>query len=113
MAFVDQMRELIDKGLAASKEALIAAGDKAQQLGEKGVLKMEIVQLRSQIEKLTSRLGLEVYETLVDKGQKTVSKDTPAIAESLAKIQELANQKVQKETAYRNVGGKDEDLKTS
>ncbi|MBU0953928.1 MAG: hypothetical protein KKI09_00750 [Spirochaetes bacterium] len=110
MAFVDQMRGWIDKGLAASKEAFTVVGDKAQQLGEKGVLKMEISQIRSQIMKYTTKLGVEVYDHLVEQDHKSVTRESPAIAETLAKLKELETQKDEKEAAYKNIGGKEEDL---
>ncbi|HAP43552.1 MAG: hypothetical protein A2087_10170 [Spirochaetes bacterium GWD1_61_31] len=110
MAFVDQMKAWIDKGLAVSKEALANLGDKAHQLGEKGVLKMEISQLRSQIVKQSARLGMEVYDILVEKGHKTVSRETTGISEILDKIKELDKHKDEKEAAYGKIGGKEEDL---
>ncbi len=111
MTFSDKIKGFVDQGLHSSKELLKHAGDKAQQWGELGVLKMEIIQLRSQAEKLTTRLGAEVYETLVEKGQKTVGRDSPAIRETLERIAELEKQIITKEAAFSKGGGKEEDLK--
>lgn len=110
MTFSEKIKDFVDQGMKTSKEILKQAGDKAQHWGELGVLKMEIVQLRSQAEKLTTRLGAEVYETLVEKGQKTVSKDTVSIKETLDHIIELEKTIADKEALFTKGGGKEEDL---
>ncbi len=110
MTFAEKMRDYVDKGLKTSKEVLAQAGEKVQQLGEKGVLRMEIIQLRSQAQKLTTRLGAEVYETLVEKGQKTVARDSPAVRETIDKITELETTIAAKEAAFAKIGGKEEEL---
>lgn len=112
MTFSERMKDFLDQGIKASKDIAKQAGDKAQQWGEMGVLKLEITQLKSQSEKLTARLGAEVYEVLVEKGQKTVGKDSPAIRETIDRIEEVEAQIAVKEQAFRKAGGKDEDLKT-
>jgi len=110
MTFSEKMREFVDQGIKSSKDLVKQAGDKAQQWGEMGVLKLEIVQLRSQSEKLTARLGAEVYEVLVEKGQKTVGKDSPAVRDTIDKIEELQRLIDAKEEAFKKAGGKEEDL---
>jgi len=110
MTFSERMKGFVDQGIKTSKELVKQAGDKAQQWGEMGVLKLEIVQLRSQAEKLTARLGAEVYEVLVEKGQKTVGKDSPAVRETIERIEELQKHIDVKEEAFRKSGGKEEDL---
>ena len=111
MTFSERMKSIVDQGIKTSKDLVKQAGDKAQQWGELGVLKMEIIQLRSQAEKLTTRLGAEVYETLVEKGQKTVGRDSPAIRETVERIAELEKQIGEKEATFAKSGGKEEDLK--
>lgn len=110
MTFSEKIKNLVNTGLDTSKDILSKAGEKAQQWGEMGVLKVEIVQLRGQAEKMTARLGAEVYEILVEKGQKTVSRETPAVREILDKIAELEKTVEEKETQFRKLGGKEEDL---
>lgn len=111
MAFSDKIKTIVEQSLAASKEILSKVGDKAQQWGELGVLKMEIVQLRSQAQKLTAKLGAIVYETLVEKGQQSVTKDSPAVRETLAQLSALETQIDDKEALYATKGGKEDDLK--
>lgn len=110
MDFSEKMRNLVDQGIKASKDLVRQAGDKAQQWGEMGVLKLEIIQLRAQAEKLSARLGAEVYAVLVEKGQKTVGKDSPAIRETIDRIEELKAVIEQKEEKFSKAGGKEQDL---
>lgn len=110
MTFSEKIKNIVNTGLDTSKDILSKAGEKAQQWGEMGVLKVEIVQLRGQAEKMTARLGAEVYEILVEKGQKTVSRETPAVRDILDKISELEKNVEEKETQFRKLGGKEEDL---
>ncbi|TFG81708.1 MAG: hypothetical protein E4H20_09240 [Spirochaetales bacterium] len=111
MAFSDKIKAFVDQGLSTSKDILSKVGDKAQQWGELGVLKVEIIQLRSQAQKLTAKLGAEVYETLVEKGQHNVSRDSPAIKETLGQVEELETRINEKELLFKTKGGKEEDLK--
>ena len=113
MTFSERMKQLVDQGISASKELARQAGDKAQEWGEKGVLKLEVVQLRNQAEKLTARLGAEVYEVLVEKGQKSVGKDSPAVRETIDNIEALRAQIDEKEQAFKKAGGKEEDLSSN
>jgi len=110
MTFSEKIKNIVNTGLDTSKDILSKAGEKAQQWGEMGVLKVEIVQLRGQAEKMTARLGAEVYEVLVEKGQKTVSRETPSVRDILDKIAELEKNVEEKETQFRKLGGKEEDL---
>lgn len=110
MTFSERMKVLVDQGIKASKDIVKQAGDKAQQWGEMGVLKLEIVQLRAQSEKMTARLGAEVYEVLVEKGQKTVGRDSPAVRETIERIEELERHIAEKEQAFKKAGGMEEDL---
>jgi len=110
MTFSEKIKNIVDTGIDASKDIISKAGGKAQQWGEMGVLKVEIVQLRNQAEKQIARLGAEVYETLVEKGQKTVSQETPSLREILEKVAELEKTIEDKEAQFHKLGGKEEDL---
>jgi capsule polysaccharide export protein KpsE/RkpR len=80
------MKELLDQGVAVSKEFAIKAGAKAQDLGERGVLMLEIKQLENQAQKLLSRLGNEVYRAFIDRDQPGIDRDAPEIKAILAEI---------------------------
>jgi hypothetical protein len=105
MTFGDKMHDIIDKGVSASRELASRAGEKAKDLGAKGVLKMEIMQLESHAEKLIARLGTEVYMTLVDRNQPSVSRDSPVVQAMLKEIEGLRGRIEAKEKEYRSIGG--------
>ena len=86
MTFLDRMKELLDQGVAASKELAIKAGAKAQDLGERGVLMVEIRQLESQAQKLIGRLGAEAYNTFTEKGETTLSAESDPVKAILSDI---------------------------
>lgn len=87
MKFADRMKELVEKGAAAGKDLAAKAGEKAKELGTKGKLKVEILQLQSRAEKLMSRLGSEVYGALVEDNKASVARNDPKISATLKEIQ--------------------------
>ncbi|MDR2094709.1 MAG: hypothetical protein LBP76_04220 [Treponema sp.] len=86
MAFSDRMKDILGqagekaqdlgtKGIQASKDLLGKAGAKAQELGERGVLTLEIKQLESQFSKQITRLGAEAYKILVERGAESIGRE--------------------------------------
>jgi hypothetical protein len=110
MAFSDQMREMLNKGLAASRDIVSKAASQAQVWGEMGVLKVEVIQLRSQAEKLTAQLGAEVYAAFGERKESSVSADKADIRELVSRITDIGRIIEQKEAAFRKLGGKDSEL---
>jgi len=86
MAFIDKMREMVDQGVMVSKDFAVKAGAKAQDLGERGVMMIEVKQLESQAEKLIGRLGAEVYNAFVERNEETISADSVPIKTILSEI---------------------------
>jgi hypothetical protein len=83
------MRELLDQGAQASKDFLGKAGAKAQNLGERGVLTLEIKQLEGQARKLLGRLGNTVYHRFAEEGAETVSASEEEIKNLLSELGSL------------------------
>jgi hypothetical protein len=110
MAFSDKLQEMLNQGMELSKDFLDKAGAKAKELGELGVMKWEIIQLRGQMKKVAAQLGAAVYSTLMEEGQKSLSADSPAIQDSLVKLDQLMKDVNEREAEYRKKGGKSEDL---
>lgn len=102
MKFSERMKDLLDQGVAASKDLAIKAGTKAQDLGGRGVLMLEIKQHESQAQKLIGRLGTEVYQTFTERGETTLSAENAAIKSILAEIA----------TVKEAIEGKEAELKT-
>jgi threonine dehydratase len=110
MTFSEKMREMLNKGMAASQDIITKAASQAKTWGEMGALKVEILQLRSQAEKLTAQLGAETYAALAERKEASISVDDPAIRELLVRITELDKLVAEKEAEFRRLGGKDSEL---
>ena len=96
MTFSERMKELWEQGVAVSKDFAVKAGEKAQELGERGVLMLEIKQLESQAQKLINRLGNEAYRVFVELEKETIStEDTPikGILTEIAMVKESIEKK--------------------
>ncbi|OHD72816.1 MAG: hypothetical protein A2177_09130 [Spirochaetes bacterium RBG_13_68_11] len=100
MTFAEKMKDMIDKGVVASRELAKKASEKAKELGAKGVLKLEIAQLESQAEKLIAKLGAEVYASMVERKAVNVSRDNPAVADALKEIESLRDSIEKKEKEF-------------
>jgi len=86
MTFSERMKEMLDQGVAASKDFAVKAGAKAQDLGERGVLMIEVKQLESQAQKLIGRLGTEAYRTFTEREEETLSRESSTVKSILAEI---------------------------
>ena len=86
MTFNERMKELFDQGVTASKDFAVKAGAKAQDLGERGVLMIEIRQLESQAQKLIGRLGTEAYQCFSERKEETLSADSTPVKTILSEI---------------------------
>ena len=89
MEFWDRVKTTIDKGLEGSRDVLGRARDKAQDLGERGVLRVEILQLENQAEKLVGKLGAVAYEILVVDGQDQLTKDAAGVRNLIDEINDV------------------------
>ena len=106
MSFSDRMKELLDQGVTVSKEFAVKAGAKAQDLGERGVMMVEVRQLEGQAQKLIGRLGAEVYQTFTEKRESTVSADSTVINSILTEIATIREKIEQKEAELKLRKGK-------
>lgn len=110
MTFSEKLKKFMEASVDASKEFLEKAADQAQVWGEMGKLKIEILQLRSKMQTLTTKLGAEVYTLLVEKNEPMIGRSTPEIEPIIKEIEELGRLIDEKEALYRLKGGKDSDL---
>ncbi|HUW39833.1 MAG TPA: hypothetical protein VMV90_02405 [Rectinemataceae bacterium] len=110
MAFSDKMNDFLSKGLAGSRDLLAKAGAQAQTWGEMGVLKLEILQLKSEAEKASARLGNAVYASFVERSAAHISAEEPEFKALLRKLSDLDSQIAEMEERYRRLGGSASDL---
>jgi transposase len=99
MDFWDRMKNAMEKGLDSSRDVLAKAKDRAQDLGERGVLRLEIMQLENQAEKLIGKLGTRTYEALVSENRMQIDKQTEGISELIRQIDDVHARIREKEAA--------------
>jgi len=102
MTFNEKMKELLDHGVAASKEFAAKAGAKAQDLGERGVLMLEIKQLESQAQKLMTRLGGVAFRLFTEQNLDSVGRELPEVRLIMTEIAEVRASIERKETELKN-----------
>jgi hypothetical protein len=100
------MKEIMDQGVAASKDFAVKAGTKAQELGEMGILLVEIKQLEAQAQKQMSRLGNEVYAIFVENEQKTLSSTRDSVKILLDEIIKIKSSIEKKEADLKKLKNK-------
>ena len=108
MKFGEKAKRFLGKSVAITKDLAGKAGQKAKDLGEIGVLKIESAQLKSAAERLSTKLGNEVYVTLVDMNRATVNRDTLTIRDILTELQGLRAKIDAKEAECLSIGDRAE-----
>jgi hypothetical protein len=99
MDFWDRVKSTLDKGLDASKDLFGKARERAQDLGERGVLRVEIIQLENQAEKLVGKLGTVAFEALVTDKKEQITTETPGVRELIDEINDVQARIKEKEAA--------------
>ncbi|MCX7775634.1 MAG: hypothetical protein WHT81_03900 [Rectinemataceae bacterium] len=110
MAFSDKLKKFLETSVDASRDFLEKAADQAQVWGEMGKLKIEIIQLRSKAQNLASKVGMEVYNLLIEKQEPMIGASTPEIEPLLRELKEIDALIDEKEALYKSKGGKESDL---
>lgn len=100
MGFLEQMQSALGQGYEASKVFLEKAGQNAKDLGEKGALKWELLQLNAEITKACARLGARVFE-LSEEGRSRLDLTTGDLAEILSELNALKDKVEAKEAAFK------------
>ncbi|MCL1837324.1 MAG: hypothetical protein FWG46_07245 [Treponema sp.] len=99
--FSEKMMDLLDQGVAASKEFAIKAGAKAQDIGERGILMVEIKQLENKAKKMLGQLGNEVYRAFVEHNQETLDRNAPEVQTIIKELSDVRDALEQKETELK------------
>ncbi len=97
----DRVQKVINQGVDTSKDFLEKAREKAQELGEKGLLKFDIMQLEHQTEKCLLQLGSKVFEIMIKDNKESVSKTDPAITKIIKEITDLEKKIEEKEESLK------------
>lgn len=90
--FLNKMKDLVDQGFDVSQKALAKAGNKIQELGDKGITKIELTRLESQSRKCFAQLGLLVYDAFVCEGKASITAKNTEVAAVLDEIEHLKHE---------------------
>jgi hypothetical protein len=96
------MKDVLEQGWAVSKDLAAKAGAKAQDLGERGILMLEIKQLENQAQKLLTRLGNEAYIAFTENNKNTVDRDAVEIRTILEEIVVVKDEIEKKEAELKS-----------
>jgi hypothetical protein len=102
MTFSERMKDVLEQGWAASKDLAAKAGAKAQDLGERGILMLEIKQLDNQAQKLLTRLGNEAYIAFTEHDKSIVERDAVEVKTILQEIAVVRDAIEKKEAELKN-----------
>lgn len=98
--FAKTLKQYLDKSVEVSKKGLKSAGSAISEFGDKSVNKIDIVQLKSRLEKKYQELGQAVADQLAEDGI-SISKDSLVVSEKLSSIKELKEKIHEKEEALK------------
>lgn len=101
MAFIDKMKEYLDKGVEVSKEALSKAGDAVQDFSDKSVTKIETHQLVSRQNKEYRALGQAVCRFFEDNPSGSLTADDSCIVGIIQEINRLDKEIVRREESLK------------
>lgn len=92
MAFMDKVKNFMDKGVEVSKSALSKAGEAVQDFGDKSVTKIEIKKLENKLEKLICELGSYVFDKFDAEKVDILSSSDDKVQAIITSINEIKNQ---------------------
>jgi hypothetical protein len=99
MALDPKVKAYVDKGVEVSRDALTKAGSAVKDLSDKGVVRLELVQLKNQLKKAYENLGLLVFDALSVQKQQTLTADDALTAGYLTEIGRLCKEIEKREQA--------------
>jgi len=97
MTFSESMKDLLEQGWTASKEFAVKAGAKAQDLGERGILMLDIKQLEGHAQKLLTRLGNEAFIAFTEGNRSTIDREDVVFRTILDELSSIKEQIEKKE----------------
>lgn len=89
MDFFERMKDYLDRGMDASKDALSKAGNVIQDLGDKGVHRIELMQLEHKCKNEFASLGMQLYTLFRLQGRSSIDSEDPAINRIIEHIDSL------------------------
>ena len=104
MDFMEKLQQSLSRGLSTSRELYGKAKEKAKDLGEKGLLRLELQQLERQVEGLAGQLGLKVFEQLAARNAERVTLADEGIRPLINEIGRVKGEIEEREEALKRLG---------
>ncbi len=96
--FFNKMKNYLDRGVEVSKDALVKAGEKVQDFGDKSVNRIEISQLEGKIQKEILKLGNYAYSSFTKENCTSFSTEDENVQQILKEIA-LLNKEIEQKKA--------------
>lgn len=93
----------VNQGLRGSRDALDRARSKARELGERGALRLDLLQLERQRGRLLQELGALVHDRLGAQGQAAVSRGADGVKDLLLQIDDVTERCAEKRAAIEQL----------
>lgn len=93
----------VNQGLRGSRDALDRARSKARELGERGALRLDLLQLERQRGRLLQELGALVHDRLGAQGQAAVSRGADGVKDLLLQIDDVTERCAEKRAALEQL----------
>lgn len=93
----------VNQGLRGSRDALDRARSKARELGERGALRLDLLQLERQRGRLLQELGALVHDRLGAQGQAEVSRGADGVKDLLLQIDDVTERCAEKRAALEQL----------
>jgi hypothetical protein len=96
MDWKQRIEQSLNEGYTVSRKLFGKAKQRAVELGEHGVLSLEVRQLEAKYSELLSNLGSKVRQLLVDEKRSTVTAKSQGVKEILEQIEETEQELARK-----------------
>ena len=88
MAFLEKLKDILDKGVESSKGALNKAGTAAKTFGDTSVLKIEIQQLKAKRKKAEEELGSYALKKFLE-GSENISYEEQSVKDIIEQVKKI------------------------
>jgi len=103
MDFMGKMQQNLSKGIATSRELYGKAKEKAKEVGERGLIHLEISQLQQQLEAHLGQLGLRAYELFLKDEAAKLGLASPGVQELVSEITRIKGEIEERKKALKRL----------